>query len=262
VLWIGGPPATGKTSIATRLARRHGLRWYNADTRTWLHRDRALREGNAAAQRWEAMSVEERWSAAPAELLKLWLHVERGPMVVDDVRALPESPVLVAEGSTVPPSVVSSGIAAPRQAVWLLPTPDFHRARLAGHPPGARTLYSAMAEQIERDVRESCAPTLTVDGSRSLHEVLATVEERFVATLSRGPHAETLAERRALLREANEAIVGQVHGYYARPWADGDPEAVLRTFLCECGDPGCDRDVETSVGAASTSPVMAAGHEV
>ncbi len=26
VHWIGGPPGTGKTAVATRIARRHGLR--------------------------------------------------------------------------------------------------------------------------------------------------------------------------------------------------------------------------------------------
>ena len=45
VLWIGGPPGGGKSSVATRIARRYGLRWYGADTRTWRHRDRALRAG-------------------------------------------------------------------------------------------------------------------------------------------------------------------------------------------------------------------------
>jgi adenylylsulfate kinase-like enzyme len=38
VLWIGGAPGSGKTTIATRLARRHGLRLYSADTKTWEHR--------------------------------------------------------------------------------------------------------------------------------------------------------------------------------------------------------------------------------
>ena len=60
VLWIGGPAGAGKTTIATRLARRHGLRWYNADTQTWAHRDRAIAAGSPAAIRWEAMSPEER----------------------------------------------------------------------------------------------------------------------------------------------------------------------------------------------------------
>ena len=68
VLWIGGPPGSGKTAVASRLARRYGLRLYSSDTRTWQHRDRALRAGNAAARRWEAMTPEERWQLGSAEL--------------------------------------------------------------------------------------------------------------------------------------------------------------------------------------------------
>jgi hypothetical protein len=37
--WAAWP---GKTAVAARIARKHGLRWYGTDTRTWQHRDRAL----------------------------------------------------------------------------------------------------------------------------------------------------------------------------------------------------------------------------
>ena len=75
VLWIGGPPATGKTTIALSIARLFGLRWYGADTRTRVHRDRALAAGVAAARRWEAMDPEARWVVDdPDELLAMSIH--------------------------------------------------------------------------------------------------------------------------------------------------------------------------------------------
>ena len=34
VVWVGGAPAAGKSTVARALARRYGLRLYGADTRT------------------------------------------------------------------------------------------------------------------------------------------------------------------------------------------------------------------------------------
>jgi hypothetical protein len=57
---------------------------------------------------------------------------------------------------------------------------------------------------------------LILDGSLDLEATVAAVEELFEAAFAEGQHAETRAELRALLGEANEAIVAQVRGYYAR----------------------------------------------
>lgn len=263
VLWIGGPPGSGKSTVAARLARRYGLRWYSADTRTWQHRDRALQAGLPAAHRWEAMTPQERWvESTPREMLTMSLHHERGPMVLDDLRVLPHAPLVVAEGSPLPAWAVPSGIAERSRAVWLLPTRAFQQATLAdrGVGPGPRTLYLLLGETIEREARQHRAPTLTVDGSRDVQETVAAVEERFAPALAEGPRAATLAQRRALLREANQAIASQVRGFYARPWADGDAEAVAGRFLCECGDPNCDAWVPIPVGALSSDAVLAPGH--
>jgi hypothetical protein len=263
VLWIGGPPGTGKTAVATRIARRHGLRWYGTDTRTWQHRDRALLAGNAAARRWEAMTPEQRWvHSTPTEMLDMSLHAERGPMVLDDLHALPDSPLVLAEGSTIPAHAVSNGLADRSRAVWLIPTPEFQRSLLAarGTPPGPTALYLLLRDKIAREASEHAVPTLTLDGSLDLEATVAVVEELFAEALAEGPRAETRAERRALLREANEAIAAQVRGYYARPWAEGNAESVVREFLCECGNTACDASVRVPVAALASGAVLVPGH--
>jgi hypothetical protein len=262
VLWIGGPPGSGKTTVATRIARRHGLRWYGADTRTWAHRDRALDERNRAAERWEALTPSERWeTATPDDMFAMSLHVERAAMIVDDLRRLPAAPMIVAEGTPVAPGLISAGIADGSRAVWLLPTAEFARARDLERrwPPGALELYRLVAERIQRDADEHGVTTLTIDGSLAIGETVAAVEDRFAAALATGARARTLAERRQLLREANASIAAQVRGYFARPWAEGDAESTERTFLCECGDPECTADVVVAVRRAD-APVLAPGH--
>lgn len=263
VLWIGGAPGAGKTTVARRLARRHGLRLYSADTRTWVHRDRALAAGNAAARRWESLTPEERWERSePADMLAMSLHRERGPMVVEDLAALPASPLTVAEGSVLPAAAVSSGLVERERAVWLVPTADVQRAQLAarGTAPGHARLYLLLREVIEREASEHGVPVLTLDGTASLAETAAAVERAFAAALAAGPRARTRSERRALLREANDAVAAQVRGYHARPWAAGDPETVVQVFACECGDPACERDVELPVGRLAVVRAFAPGH--
>ena len=257
-LWIAGPPASGKTTVATRIARRHGLRLYSADTRTWEHRDRALAAGSEAARRWESLTPEERWErSSAAEMLEMSLHGERGPMVLDDLRALPPTPLVVAEGSPLP----ASGMVDPGRAVWLIPTPAFQRAQLAarGTTGGAAELYLLLAEVIDREAREHGAPTLSIDGALDVEATTQAVESLFADALAAGPRAESRDERRALLREINAAIAAQVRAYYARPWAEGDPDAVVRRFVCECGDTRCDVDLELPVGALLAGPALAPG---
>jgi hypothetical protein len=263
VLWIGGKPGAGKSTVAARLMRRYGLRSYSADTRTWQHRDRAIRAGNAAAQRWEKITPEERWvHSTPHEMFEMALHRERGLMVIEDLQALPHSPLVIADGTTLPAHALSSGIAERSRAVWLLPTREFQQARLAERnlAPGPTALYLLLGETIEQEAKEHGARTFTVDESHSIEDTVAAVEEMFADALAEGPLAESVAERRALLREANEAMASQVRGYYSRPWAHGDAEAIVRDFHCECGNRTCLATVTIPIAELSPNPLLAPGH--
>lgn len=263
VLWIGGPPSSGKTTVASNLARRHGLRLYSSDTRTWSHRDRALAAGEPAAQRWEALSPERRWvDLSPHDLVDLSLHRVRGPMAVEDLRSLPTDPLIVAEGSVLPTWAVSSGLAAPARAVWLLPTPAQQDRLLAtrGTSGGQAVLHRALREVIAEEAAVDGVLTLTLEDGCGIEAVVAAVEERFAEALAEGPRAAGTEERRALLREANLDVVGQVRAGTARTGSSAVADDERRTFSCECARPGCLADVELRVGDAADRPVLAPGH--
>jgi hypothetical protein len=225
------------------------------------------------------MTADERWvTSTPSEMLELCVDFDRGPMIVDDLRRLSPSPLILAEGATVLPQLVACGTAEPSRAVWLVPTPELQRARLeelaapAGVSDPERALenitqrYLLVAAEIDRQERECRVTVLPVDGTRTADEMVAAVEDLLADALAAGPHAETAAERRALLRYANGTIVSQYLAYFARPWTTGDAETTFRDFSCECADIECNEVVELAVAAfpgsadADAEPVLARGH--
>lgn len=223
---------------------------------TWSHRDRAIAAGNAAAIRWEELPVDVRGRQSDEELLAMSLHAERGRMVLEDLAGLPAAPATIVEGTVLPAWAVASTLVPRDRVLWLLPTAEFQARALAAKGDARTRLVELLTSRIAAEAVG--LPTLDVGGSdATVEHVVVAVERRVAPALRAGPHARDQDGRRALLRDANRALVEQVRAGARRAWSSANAEDVRRRFACECGDPSCVLELELAVAEAAASPVLA-----
>jgi hypothetical protein len=134
VYWIGGGSGAGKSTIARRLADRHGLRVYSTDDAMRDHDSRFGPPDAPLLSRFKAMDMDERWLNRSPDTMAATFHWFQGELfgpIVEDLLHLPAEPGVIAEGFRLLPRLVRPLLARPAHAVWLLPTPGFRRAAFA-----------------------------------------------------------------------------------------------------------------------------------
>lgn len=133
VYWIGGGSGAGKSTIARRLADRHGLRLYATDDVMADHARRATPADSPFLSDFMAMNMDERWvNRCPQAMLETfhWYRGECFGLIIDDLVRLPAQQPVIAEGFRLLPGLVKPLLLDPAHALWLLPTPAFRRAAL------------------------------------------------------------------------------------------------------------------------------------
>jgi hypothetical protein len=131
VHWIGGGSGAGKSTVARRLAERHGWHRYATDDVMADHARRTTPQQAPLLHEFMAMDMDERWvNRSPDVMLETfhWFHGEGFGLIVEDLLRLPREPCIVVEGFRLLPHLVKPLLTTPEQAVWLLPTPAFRRA--------------------------------------------------------------------------------------------------------------------------------------
>ena len=191
VYWIGGGSGAGKSTVARRLAARHGLRLYDTDAVMTEHARRSDPATSPQLAAFLAMSMDERWLRPPRVMLETfhWFRGEAFDLILDDLAALPDGPPVIAEGFRLLPGLVPD----PGRAVWLLPTPQFRRAAFDSRGStwqiAARTSdpERALAGLLERDglftdrlraaTREHGLTAIDVEPGLSEDDLTALVED-------------------------------------------------------------------------------------
>jgi hypothetical protein len=139
VYWIGGGSGGGKSTIARRLAERHGWRLYATDDVMSDHVRRTTPEEAPFLHEFIAMDMDERWvNRSPEQMLETfhWFRGEGFDLIVEDLLRLPPEPCVIVEGFRLLPHLVKPLLPATRHAVWLLPTPEFRQAAFRSRGEG------------------------------------------------------------------------------------------------------------------------------
>ncbi|MGI5223901.1 hypothetical protein [Actinoallomurus sp. CA-142502] len=198
VYWIGGGSGAGKSTIARRIAARHGLHVYATDDAMPDHAGRSTPEDAPQLSRFKAMDMDERWVTRSPEVMLDTFHWFRGEgfgLIVEDLLRLPAETGVIAEGFRLLPSLVEPLLAEPGQAVWLLPTPAFRRAafdtrgttwdipRKTSDPGRARrnllTRDELFTDRLAEETKRLGLPVVEVDTEMSEDELVECVSGRF-----------------------------------------------------------------------------------
>jgi hypothetical protein len=129
VLWLGGSPCSGKSSISRILAKSYGLRAYHCDEAFGEHQQRLSQALQPTLHKWTTTDWDDLWMQSPDVLLAeaIAAYREHFGLVVADLLALPRGAPMLAEGTCLLPNLVAEMLHTPHQAMWLVPTEAFQR---------------------------------------------------------------------------------------------------------------------------------------
>jgi len=130
VRFIGGGSGGGKSTVARRLAAKHGLQLYLPEQFSEYVAQTTPADA-PLLHAFVAMDMDERWLNRSPHVMFNTFHGfqgERFDLVIEDLLALPRKPPILVEGFTLLPRLVAPLLSGPGQAVWLVPTPEFRRA--------------------------------------------------------------------------------------------------------------------------------------
>jgi adenylate kinase family enzyme len=214
VLWIGGPQASGKSTVARAIAERFGLQLYVVDHRVWVH------ESRMPATEFSSLSMDERWVHASPQRMLDWFVTHsrhRFRLVLEDLRELPDEPAAIVEGSQLFPTSVSAVLRAPDQALFLAADSDVLEERLRARGPvegtsdGARARDNAVARDLliaQRFAREAAElRLLTVRADAPVDVVVERAAVELSPVIDRLPRGGHLAAVRRFEEEVLQAQV-------------------------------------------------------
>jgi hypothetical protein len=198
VLWMGGSPCSGKSSITQLLAGKYGLRTYHCDEAFTEHQQRITIHKQPMLHKWTHTVWAELWMQ-PLDVLveeTIACYQEHFQLVVADLLLLPHSDPILVEGTCLLPSSVSPLLLRKEHAIWIVPTETFQVAHYPDRGAWVEAILSECADPeeafqnwMDRDAgfarwvlsktNELGLKTVQVDGKRTIAENARLVADFF-----------------------------------------------------------------------------------
>jgi len=244
MLWVGGAPGAGKSTLCWQLSRAHDLPLHPVDLWAYDHQARLL----------AGETLDDQLARGPVAAADAFESVSRRRLglVLDDIRSRDLGPVpAIVEGPQLMPGFADR--LPPGWGVWLVPDPA--RTRLArqerlakaealGGPPAAersrlRLLVerdAVIAERVRAGAARSGRPVIEVPPRPDWPAITAAVETALAPALRSAPRLTPGPELSRQRRYENRAADRQ-----GRLWMrDAElTSAPSYPFGCECGTSRC-----------------------
>lgn len=198
VYWVGGGSGAGKSTIARRLATKHGLQLYSTDDAMTDHSRRCSPEACPFLTEFKTMSMDERWAdRSPQTMLETfhWFRGEGFGLIVEDLLKLPPCEGVIVEGFRLLPQLVKPLLHHSSRGVWLIPTPEFRVAAfesrgslwsIAGKTSRPERALSNLLERdrlftayLQDTAEKAGVPVINVDRSLAESVLESLVETQF-----------------------------------------------------------------------------------
>lgn len=130
IIWLGGSPCAGKTTISNLLAQKYHFDVYHCDEHYKDHISRCTVAQQPVMCRLSVMSEDEFWMRPIRTQVReeFLFYQEEFEMIIDDILMYPSDKRLLVEGTSLLPDEVSNVLEDTCNGIWLIPTNRFQRA--------------------------------------------------------------------------------------------------------------------------------------
>lgn len=199
IVWIGGAPCEGKSTIASMLGKQYELDVYHIDEAFTRHAQQFTPSDQPYLYKWTHTPWNDLWMQSEKQLMDEVIHCysEHFEIAVEDPKAKLKSKRIIAEGNVFMPDKVVDLLTHPKQAIWLIPTREFlfdtYRSnrpdmvkgitKTCDDPEQAYLNWmnrdAAFSEWVEQRADAHNFQVIRVSGEESVQEIAQQVAEHF-----------------------------------------------------------------------------------